>query len=96
LAVRQLLAYKWCLIKKYFYKIFKKYDMKGLKNKLAIGLIWIFAGLLGVVKGDEAKNKWVFKIKNKYVSRKQVKENKLIALRGGVMLDDIELAAYHK
>ena len=70
--------------------------MKGLKRKLAVVLIWIFAGLLGMFKGDEAKQKWVFKIKNKYVNRKQVKENKLIALRGGVLLDDIELAAYHE
>ncbi len=70
--------------------------MKGLKNKLAIALIWIFAGLLGIIKGDEAKQKWVFKIKNKYVDRKQVKENKLIALRGGVLLDEIEMSAYHK
>ncbi len=70
--------------------------MKGLKHNLAIALIWTFAGLLGVFKGDEAKQKWVFKIKNKYVNRKQVAENKLIALKGGVLLDDIELAAYHK
>ncbi len=70
--------------------------MKGLKHKLAIALIWIFAGLVGVFKGDEAKQKWVFKIKNKYVNRKQVKENKLIALRGGVLLDEIEMSAYHK
>lgn len=71
-------------------------DMKGLKHKLAIALIWIFAGILGLVKGDEAKQRWVFKIKNKYINRKQVAENKLIALKGGVLLDEIELAAYHK
>jgi hypothetical protein len=70
--------------------------MKWLKHKLAVALIWIFAGLLGFFKGDEAKQKWVFKIKNKYVNRKQVKENKLIALRGGVLLDEIEMSAYHK
>ncbi|MEO5995618.1 MAG: hypothetical protein ABIN89_02875 [Chitinophagaceae bacterium] len=70
--------------------------MKGLKHKSAIALIWTFAGLLGFFKGQEAKQKWVFKIKNKYVNRKQVAENKLIALRGGVLLDDIEIAAYHK
>jgi len=70
--------------------------MKGLKHKLAVVLIWIFAGLLGFIKGDEAKQKWVFKIKDKYVNRKQVRENKLIALRGGVLLDEIEMEAYHK
>jgi len=36
--------------------------MKWLKHKLAVALIWIFAGLLGFFKGDEAKQKWVFKI----------------------------------
>jgi hypothetical protein len=70
--------------------------MKMLKNRLAIKLIWVFAGLLGVLKGAEAKQKWVFKIKNKFLNRKQVRENKLIALKGGVLLDDIELAAFHK
>lgn len=70
--------------------------MKGLKHKLALGLIWTFAGLLSFFKGAEAKQKWVFKIKNKYVNRKQVADNKLIALRGGVLLDEIEMAAYHK
>ena len=69
--------------------------MKGLKRKLAIVLIWTFAGLLGFFKGTEARQKWVFKIKSKYVNRKQVAENKLIALKGGVLLDEIELAAYH-
>ena len=70
--------------------------MKGLKNKLATALIWIFAGLLGFFKGINAKQKWVFKRKNKHATRNLVKENKLIALRGGVLLDDIEMEAYHK
>jgi len=58
-------------------------------------LVIIIAALVGFFKGDEAKQKWVFKIKDKYDNRRQIAEKKSIARKGGVMLDDIELAAYH-
>ena len=69
--------------------------MKGLKHKTIVILVIIIAALVGFFKGDEAKQKWVFKIKDKYDNRKQIAEKKSIARKGGVVLDDIELAAYH-
>ncbi len=52
-------------------------------------------GMIGVVKGEEAKQKWVFRMKSKYENRRLMAEKKSIARKGGVLLDDIELAAYH-
>ena len=52
-------------------------------------------GMIGVVKGEEAKQKWVFKVKSKYENRRLMAERKSLARKGGVLLDDIELAAYH-
>ena len=74
--------------------------MKGMKQNLAIFLIVLMVVLVGTLvgffKGSEAKQKWVFKMKDKYDNRRQIAERKSIARRGGVLLDDIELAAYHK
>ena len=52
-------------------------------------------GMIGVIKGEEAKQKWVFRLRSKYENRRLMAERKSIARKGGVLLDDIELAAYH-
>jgi hypothetical protein len=69
--------------------------MKGVKNKMVVFLAVIVGGMIGVVKGEEAKQKWVFRMKSKYENRRLMAEKKSIARKGGVLLDDIELAAYH-
>ncbi len=69
--------------------------MKGLKNKMVVFLAVSVGGMIGVVKGEEAKQKWVFRMKSKYENRRLMAERKSIARKGGVLLDDIELAAYH-
>jgi hypothetical protein len=69
--------------------------MKGFKNKVVVFLAVSVGGMIGVIKGEEAKQKWVFKVKSKYENRRLMAERKSIARRGGVMLDDIELASFH-
>jgi hypothetical protein len=69
--------------------------MKSLRNKLIISLAVITGGVIGIVKGEEAKQKWVFKVRSKYENKRQVEEKKSIARKGGVLLDDIEMASYH-
>ena len=69
--------------------------MKGIKNKVVVFLAVSVGGMIGMVKGEEAKQKWVFKIRSKYENRRLMAERKSIARRGGVLLDDIEMAAYH-
>lgn len=67
----------------------------GFKNKVVVFLAVSVGGMIGVVKGEEAKQKWVFKVKSKYENRRLMAERKSLARKGGVLLDDIELAAYH-
>jgi hypothetical protein len=69
--------------------------MKGVKNKMVVFLAVTVGGMIGVVKGEEAKQKWVFRMKSKYDNRRLMAERKSLARKGGVLLDDIALAAYH-
>ena len=69
--------------------------MKGVKNKMVVFLAVSIGGMIGLLKGEEAKQKWVFRMKSKYENRRLMAERKSIARKGGVLLDDIELAAYH-
>ena len=69
--------------------------MKGVKNKMVVFLAVTVGGMIGVVKGEEAKQKWVFRMKSKYENRRLMAERKSLARKGGVLLDDIELAAFH-
>jgi len=74
---------------------FKEAVMKGVKNKMVLFLAVTIGGMVGVLKGEEAKQKWVFKIRSKYENRRLMAERRSIARKGGVLLDDIELASYH-
>ena len=67
----------------------------GVKNKVVVFLAVSVGGMIGVIKGEEAKQKWVFRMKSKYENRRLMAERKSIARKGGVMLDDIELASFH-
>ena len=69
--------------------------MKGVKNKMVVFLAVTLGGMVGLVKGEEAKQKFVFKIRSKYDNRRLMAERKSIARKGGVLLDDIEMAAFH-
>ena len=69
--------------------------MKGIKNKMVVFLAVSVGGMIGVIKGEEARQKWVFKVRSKYENRRLMAERKSLARKGGVLLDDIELAAYH-
>jgi hypothetical protein len=69
--------------------------MKGIKNKMVVFLAVTVGGMIGVVKGEEAKQKWVFRVRSKYENRRLMAERKSLARKGGVMLDDIELASFH-
>jgi hypothetical protein len=74
----------------------KEQAMKSVKNKVVVFLAVAIGGMVGLVKGEEAKQKWVFRIRSKYENRRLVAERKSIARKGGVLLDDIEMASYHK
>lgn len=69
--------------------------MKKIKLRLLFLLIVAGGFFVGAVKGEEARQKWVFKIRSKYETRKMIAEKRSIVRKGGVLLDDIEIAAFH-
>ena len=69
--------------------------MKGVKNNMVVFLAVTIGGMVGLVKGEEAKQKFVFRMRSKYDNRRLMAERKSLARKGGVVLDDIEMAAYH-
>ncbi|MBI1343952.1 MAG: hypothetical protein GC171_13545 [Terrimonas sp.] len=65
--------------------------MKKMIYKITLSFI-ITAGLfVGVVKGQEARNKWVNKMKGRFENTPEKNHPK----PGEVVLDDIEMAAFH-
>ena len=89
------MANKNCLYIEDGFNIKKEPVMKGVKNRMVVFLAVTVGGIVGIVKGEEAKQKFVFRMKSKYDNRRLMAERKSIARKGGVLLDDIELAAFH-
>lgn len=52
--------------------------------------------IIGMFRGNEARQKWVFKIKNRHEEKRQIAEQKKLLRQGGVLLDEIEMAAFHR
>lgn len=69
--------------------------MNKYSKKWGIVLIITVGTVIGILKGSEARQKWVFKIKNRYEEKRQLAEQKKLLRSGGVALDDIELKAFH-
>ncbi len=70
--------------------------MKQSNNRRAMILILTVGTIIGIFKGSEAKQKWVFKIKNRHEEKRQIAEQKKLIRQGRVALDDIEMASFHK
>ena len=70
--------------------------MKQVNNKYVVLLAIVIGTIVGIFKGAEAKQKWVFRIKNRYEEKRKMAEHKKLLKDGGVALDDIEMAAFHK
>ena len=69
--------------------------MKRVVNRLILSLALTLASIVAVFRGNEAKQKFVFRIKSRIDERKQEAEQKKIKKQGDIMLDEIEIAAYH-
>jgi len=65
------------------------------RNKFLLFFVISIGSVIGMVRGQEAKQKWVFKIKSKVDNKKLIAEKRQLAKKGGVLLDDIEMASFH-
>jgi hypothetical protein len=70
--------------------------MKSYKKKLVFLLAVTVGTVIAMFKGEEAKQKWVFKLRSKYDNKRLMAERKSIARKGGVLLDEIEMSSFHK
>lgn len=70
--------------------------MKKFTNRLVLFVALSLGGILGMLKGQEARQKWVFRVKSRLDEKRQSEEQKKLYKNGGVALDDIELASFHK
>jgi len=62
--------------------------MKRMIYKFSFSLIIMIGLLIGMVRGQEVRHKWMSKMKNRYEERKASAQQE-------VLLDEIELATYH-
>jgi hypothetical protein len=69
--------------------------MKAIINRVVLLLALTVGSIVGLFKGNEAKQKWVFKIKSSFDEKKHLAEQRKVIRQGGVALDDIEIAAFH-
>ena len=73
----------------------KNTAMKKMRQTMVIVLIMLGATVIGWVKGNEAKQKWVYKRKTSFDEKRQLAKKRMAARQGQVQLDDIEWASYH-
>lgn len=69
--------------------------MNTLRNRMILLLAFSIGTVVGIFRGSEAKQKWVFRIKSRFDEKRLLAEQKKLVRGGGVALDDIELAAFH-
>jgi predicted metal-dependent enzyme (double-stranded beta helix superfamily) len=66
--------------------------MKQMNHKIILASILAGGLFVGIVKGQEARSRWVTKMKTRREDRKM----KLEKNPGEVTLDDFEIASFHK
>ncbi|NII24910.1 hypothetical protein HB364_07465 [Pseudoflavitalea sp. X16] len=69
--------------------------MSMIRNRTVLLLALTVGSIVGMFKGTEAKQKWVFRIKSRFEEKRHLAEEKKFIRQGGVPLDDIEIAAFH-
>lgn len=92
--MEQLLAYISCL-NKYDGKNLQPCFMKKMVNRLVLFAALSVGTIVGIFKGTEARQKWVFRVKSRFEEKRHLAELKKNQKGGGVLLDDIEIASFH-
>jgi len=66
--------------------------MRRISYTLLFSMIMLAGLFIGMVKGQEVRNKWISKMKFKHEERKESQKQ---GPQGEIMLDEIEEATYH-
>ena len=67
--------------------------MRKIVYTLVFSMIMVGGMFIGMVKGQEVRNRWVSKMRFKHEEGKQHQRH--VAKPGEIMLDEIEEATYH-
>jgi hypothetical protein len=67
--------------------------MKAIFYKFTFRIILVIGIVVGIVKGQEARQRWVSKKKIKYEAKRETKNLKSDGSQ--VVLDEIEMSTYH-
>jgi len=66
--------------------------MRRIIYTLLFSMIMIAGLFIGMIKGQEVRNKWLSKMKFKHEERRESQKQ---VVKGEIMLDEIEEATYH-
>ncbi|MFC0774577.1 hypothetical protein [Terrimonas alba] len=67
--------------------------MKRIISTLLFSLIMVAGLFIGMIKGQEVRNRWVSKMKTRHEERRS--NSVAETPQGEVVLDEIEMATYH-
>ncbi|KIC89697.1 hypothetical protein [Flavihumibacter sp. ZG627] len=70
--------------------------MNRFQQKAVIIAALMIGSVIGAFKGQEAKQRYLFKVLSKQDEKMTRAVRKAEQRKGKVLLDDIEMAAYHK
>ncbi len=69
--------------------------MNSIQQKAVIMVALVIGSVIGAFKGQEAKQKYLFRILSKQDEKQTRAVRKAEQRKGKVVLDDIEMAAFH-
>jgi hypothetical protein len=69
--------------------------MKRFRHRFILTIALAFGSIIGAIKGGDAKQKFVFKMLSWSQEKRQMMAFKKDKLQGKVLLDDVEMAAFH-
>lgn len=68
--------------------------MKRIVQKTLLSMILIGGLFIGMVRGQETKQRWITKMKNRYEGNRSKGDSKLAGSEE-ISLDEFEISAYH-
>ncbi|MBS1574572.1 MAG: hypothetical protein JST09_04645 [Bacteroidetes bacterium] len=68
--------------------------MKRIVQKALLSMILTGGLFIGMVRGQEIKQRWITKMKNRYEGNGSQSDNKLVSSEE-ISLDEFEISAYH-
>ena len=69
--------------------------MKRLVQKALLSMILTGGLFIGIVRGQEIKQRWITKMKNKYEGKRAASGDAILMSSEEIALDEFEISAYH-